>query len=193
MNNYFDNLNKVPYVYKKNQIIKSEGDVCDYIYYILEGEVKAYTYTSEENVYLINTIKENDIFGDIPLFSSNNIFLGNVIASKATKLILISKSEFLDLCKNENFLALYLKHNNDKFLNLQNRLKVLSQKNIREKVLFYLNKKSFALQSNIIPIESKEKLAEYLNIPRPSLSRELIKLKNDGLIDFDRHHIILSK
>jgi Mn-dependent DtxR family transcriptional regulator len=27
-------------------------------------------------------------------------------------------------------------------------------------------------------------MAELLNIPRPSLSRELIKMKQDGLIDF---------
>ncbi|HSQ33719.1 MAG TPA: helix-turn-helix domain-containing protein, partial [Peptostreptococcaceae bacterium] len=34
---------------------------------------------------------------------------------------------------------------------------------------------------------SKQRLSEYLGIPRPSLSRELMNMKNDGLIDYDRN------
>ena len=36
---------------------------------------------------------------------------------------------------------------------------------------------------------TKEKLAESLGITRPSLSRELINMKDLGLIDYSRSHI----
>ena len=55
--------------------------------------------------------------------------------------------------------------------------------------MFYLLSEQKRLNSNIIPINGKEQLAKYLNIPRPSLSRELINLKEKGIIDFDRYQI----
>ena len=38
---------------------------------------------------------------------------------------------------------------------------------------------------------SKEKLALYLNIPRPSLSRELANMAKDNIIKYDRKSITL--
>ena len=78
------------------------------------------------------------------------------------------------------------------YLKLQNRLKVLSQKSIREKILFYLEQKTEHKHTNKIYIHSKKELAEYLNIPRPSLSRELIKLQEENIISFNKHYIILN-
>ena len=48
-------------------------------------------------------------------------------------------------------------------------------------------------KSDTIYISSKDKLARYLNVTRPSLSRELINMKNDELIDFGKHFIKLNK
>ena len=38
---------------------------------------------------------------------------------------------------------------------------------------------------------TKEKLAESLGTTRPSLSRELINMKELGLIDYNRSHILI--
>ncbi len=189
MINYFEKAKGTIKNYNKGEIIKNEGDTCENIFYIISGEIKAYTYSYLENQFLINTIYEKNIFGDIPLFSTNNKYLGNIIASKKSTIKIISKNEFLNMCEDKSFLSLYLRYIDDKFLLLQNRLKVLSQKSIREKILFMISKK----QNKILNFDTKEKLAEYLNIPRPSLSRELILLKDEGIIDYNRHSIILKK
>ena len=42
---------------------------------------------------------------------------------------------------------------------------------------------------NITLAHDRRKTAELLNIPRPSLSRELINLKNEKIIDFNRNEI----
>ena len=36
-------------------------------------------------------------------------------------------------------------------------------------------------------------MGELLNVPRPSLSRELTNMKNEGIIDFDRNTIKILK
>jgi CRP-like cAMP-binding protein len=38
---------------------------------------------------------------------------------------------------------------------------------------------------------SRREMAEQFGIPRPSLSRELVSMKKDGLIDFDRQTITI--
>ena len=59
--------------------------------------------------------------------------------------------------------------------------------------MFFLISKSKQINSKAIPINSKESLSKYLNIERPSLSRELAKLKKEELIDYDRHFIYIKK
>ena len=36
---------------------------------------------------------------------------------------------------------------------------------------------------------TRKKMAEMLDVPRPSLSRELINMRNEGIIDFDKNVI----
>ena len=55
--------------------------------------------------------------------------------------------------------------------------------------MFYLKTKQKQLNTNKIPIQNKETLAKLLNIPRPSLSRELINLKNKGIIKYNKYII----
>ena len=74
-------------------------------------------------------------------------------------------------------------------MKLQGKVKILSQKTIREKILFYIKNEIKRTKNKTIKINSKEELAKILNIPRPSLSRDLILLKEDGYIFYDRDTI----
>lgn len=78
----------------------------------------------------------------------------------------------------------------EKVLILNNKIKSLSLKTVKQKVVDYILQECISQKTNSIKLKgSKEDLALYLGIPRPSLSRELIKLRDEGLIDFDRHFI----
>ena len=74
----------------------------------------------------------------------------------------------------------------------QEKIKVYSQNNIEDRILFYLFEESKKQNTKIIKIKSKENLALLLNIPRPSLSRSLIKLKEKSLIEYDKYSITLK-
>jgi hypothetical protein len=74
----------------------------------------------------------------------------------------------------------------------QEKIKIYSQNNIEDRILFYLFEESKRTNSKTIKIKSKENLALLLNIPRPSLSRSLIKLKEKSLIDYGKHFIKLE-
>ncbi len=83
----------------------------------------------------------------------------------------------------ENFLSLL----SNKLLMLNRKVKVLSSDSIRQKICTFLIKE-YKVQKNTklhIPL-SRKAMAEHMGIQRPSLSRELIKMKEDGLIEYDK-------
>ena len=99
---------------------------------------------------------------------------------------IIDKEELLEIIKNDSKIAfLLLNKISSQAFDLNNRVKLLSKRSIRSKICYYLlniykekNSLTFTLEYN------KEQWADILNIERPSLSRELIKLKKEGIIDY---------
>ncbi len=177
--------------YKKNDIVFNEGAICNYLGLVISGNINIVTFTYNEKEYQINSINENSIFGQNILFQ-NQKYLGTGIATKETTVLYISKNELLELFTNSTFTTNFLTLTTKITLNLQKKIKLLSQKEIRDKIIFLLLENARETQKKAYFFESKEKLAQFLNITRPSLSRELIKMKRENLIDFDKHYIILK-
>ena len=74
------------------------------------------------------------------------------------------------------------------------RLKPLSRKTVRERFIVYLyeHKKKDALVVDIMHTQSQ--LAEYLNVSRPALSKEINKMMKEGLVIMEGKRIeILDK
>ena len=177
--------------YAEGTLLFHEGDECELLGIILKGQVVISTVTLLGKEYTINILNKNEIFGDTLLFSEKTLYLGNIITSKDSEILYISKELLMKMFKEQNFLINFLSLTSEKSLTLRNRLKLFSHNNIRDRILFYLSAKSKELKTNVIPIKSKEILAQILNIPRPSLSRELIKLKDEKIIEYDKYYIKL--
>ncbi|WP_246578280.1 helix-turn-helix domain-containing protein [Clostridium frigoris] len=65
-------------------------------------------------------------------------------------------------------------------------------KTIRQCLIDFLLYESFSQNNLIIKLElTKKELAEKFGIQRPSLSRELNKMRMDGLIEYDAHSITI--
>ena len=188
--NYLHLLNEKHF--KKGSIIFFEGDECNYVSVIKKGEISIRTFNYDKETE-INLLHKDELFGDSLVLNSDNRYLGNVVAITDTILIMISKDNWLKLLENKTILKNYLEIVSSKVFKIQSRVKILSQKTIREKILFYLISEYKRTNNKEIKIKSKEALALYLNIPRPSLSRELILLKKDEIIDYNRYNITLLK
>ena len=196
--NIFNNVNIDKYKnklivksYQKNSLIFSEGEICVSLGIVISGQLKITT-LSQNSEYTINILNENDMFGDTLLFTKGKEYLGDVIATKDTTILFIKKEVLLELLKEQTFLLNFLQLNAEKNASVRNQLKLYSQKSISDRIMFYLNNESKKIKSKIIPIKSKEELAVILNIPRPSLSRELINLKAQGIIDYNKNYIELK-
>lgn len=175
--------------YPQDSLVFSEDENCLGLGIILSGQLTISTLSNNDKEYTINIIDENDIFGENLLFTDNNKYLGDGIATKNLRIIIIKKELLLEMFSDKIFLENYLHLIANKNTKLRQRLKLLSQKTIEDRIMFYLYSEQKRLKTKTIPILNKEILANTLNIPRPSLSRELIKLKEKGLIDYAKYFI----
>ena len=191
-NTNIDTSNYKRKIYKKNEIIFNEGENCKYIGLVETGNIRITTYTYNEKEYEIKNISENGLFGEFLIFSNSKYF-GTGIATKNTTILFITKNDLIKLMENNIFAENYLKLTSNINIKQQYKIKLLSQKEIRDKIMFLLVEHQKATNHNVYYFETKEKLASFLNITRPSLSRELKNMKKDNLIDYNINSITIKK
>lgn len=177
--------------YEANEIIANEGDICHGLYYIYEGDVVIKSIYRNGHESILKYVYEKEIFGDILLFSDYSAFPASIISLTKTKIGFVKKNDLIQYMNLHPDFSIHLieKISNQAF-ELNNRVKLLTKKNIRSKIAYFLVNESNKHNSLTFNLNiSREKMATLLNVERPSLSRELIKFKNDGIIDFYRQTI----
>lgn len=178
--------------YKKDMIVYNEHDLCDRLGLIHSGELKLIHYTLNGDERVLATLKKGDVFGDFLINSITPFYPGNLVVSRACEVSFLEKDKLNDLLKsNELFRHYYLSQLSHKALMLNQHNKILLQPNLEEKISMWLSYETLSSQDNKIKITSKEELANYFNVARPSLSRTLSNMKEKALIDYDRHYIYL--
>lgn len=82
--------------YKKLEVIFEEGKQPTHYYQILSGEVKMNNYNDDGREFIQSIFYENQCFGEPPLFI-DKAYPANAVAVEDTKLLVITKEQFLDL------------------------------------------------------------------------------------------------
>lgn len=181
--------------YRKNSIICFENEKCETMDVVLEGSLFVQKIDEAGNVLTFVEFRPGNIFGENLLFSHNNIYPMTIAAKTDCLVLKIKKDLILELCRiNQGFLLKFLESVSDKTVILTDKINFLSMKTIREKMVDFLNYESHRQGSRSIRLEfSKKELADRFGIQRPSLSRELARMRDEGLIDFDARTITLKK
>lgn len=180
-------------IFKRGDCIFTALDECNEVGFIEEGKISISTHTFSYKEFEINSLGPNSSYGSFLVFSSKPMYLGTAIALKQTKVHIFTKDNLLKAFEDKQFLNNYLNILADVSLSVQKKVKILSQGTIEDKILFILFSNYQETKSLSIKIKSKESFARYLCVTRPSLSRELIRLKNKNVLDFNRNSITLNK
>lgn len=177
--------------YEKGEIIAQEEDECNFLGLIIEGDIIIERLYPSGKEIIMKRLKAGDVFGEALIFSEINKYPATVMAGEKCKILYLTKDEIIKLFSyNAKFMENFMRLLSEKVIILNNKIKMLSLKTVKQKVADYILQECIIQKSNIIKLtSSKENIALYIGIPRPSLSRELIKLRDEGLIEFDRHSI----
>lgn len=179
--------------YAKNRIIYLQGESCSHLDLVLSGKVSVQRIDEADRVLRIEDFHPGDLLGANLLFSTLKAYPMTVVAEEDTVLLSLGEKEVLALCIGDShFLRAFLQAISDKTLLLTNTISVISPKSLRQKILDYLQDEIRLQGKNPIQLErSKTKLAQSLGVQRTSLSRELQKMKKEGLVTYDRLTITL--
>lgn len=191
--NWFDSSNFSVVSYKKGDFIYLENDECTTMDIVLSGMVSLQKIDENGNVLTIANFTKADVLGANLLFSSSSLYHTTSTCLKDCVLIKLTKSLVLNLCQNnEYFLRAFLGLLSDKTIYISGILHNLAHKSIRDMIITFLKTEYIRQKSNIIKLNiTKQELAEKFGVQRPSLSRELKKMRNDELIEYDAKSITI--
>lgn len=176
--------------YKKEDIVYNEGEVCNHLSFVLDGEISVRTYSLNGKEEILNIIYPGGIFGDIISYSNKSTYIGHIISNKNSVVAHIKKTDWITLIQNnETLLINFLNHLTNKTFKTKMDNKLLLHKNIEDRIYFYLNTQIDKKKTRKIYITSVTNLANELNLPRPSVSRSLSIMETKGLIKRNKKEI----
>jgi len=188
-------LNPKVYRYSKNELVAIEGDQLTGLGVVLAGDVVVTRENAVGNRIIIATNGPGGMFGEIAAFAGNFMWPATIIARETCEVMFLPSEKIVGSCENacvshKLMIANVLKIISLKALLLNKKIDYLVIKSMRGKVCAFLldQFKKQGKQTFVIPLKRNE-LADFLNVSRPSLSREMGKLRDEGIIEFHRASI----
>lgn len=180
--------------YKKNSVIMQENEPCRSIGFVLSGSLSVLQLSPTGEMMKIEMFGEGDCFGPALLYSCEPFYPYTLFTSSPTDILYLSFSQIEALLKasfvfNINYIAFL----SNRVLLFKNKIQILSQKDVRSRLLLYFSNEAkkaggltFALTS------SKTEIADLLGVARPSVSRELKRMQEDGLLLVDKRQVTIK-
>lgn len=185
--------------YEKDETILYAGNVSEHMGLVLEGSVTIESNDVWGNRTILSHIEKGGTFAETYALLEDEPMLVDVIANEKSN-ILFLRIGSLNLLQQDispwrvKLIGNLLRISSQKNLHLTGRSFHTAPKSIRGRVMAYLN--SVSLQKNKIDFDipfDRQQLADYLNVERSALSRELSNMQQDGLIIVRRNHFEIAK
>jgi len=176
---------------KQREIIVAYGQSFQGIGVIARGKVALTKETYSGNRIIMGILDAGEIFGETVAFSNSKVWPVTVLAQEDGILLFLPPHKIVGTCSNicashSTLIMNMLKILSNRAFMLDKKIEHISAKNIRGKIGGYLLD-LYHQQNNTsltLPMKRHE-LADYLNIARPSLSREMASMRDAGIIEFD--------
>lgn len=182
--------------YKKDEIIFSQGAKPVNITILISGSV-VISNDSSMGKRTIMAIFRNpgELFGEVFLFLNKEEYDHYAqVLSEAEILLMPKEYIFAENAKNKyhsKLLANMLSIFASKSYYLNKRVQILSCGSLRQKIAKLILQETKDGKSANIRM-NREELADFLNAARPSVSRELMKMQDEGLIEVQKDRIIIK-
>lgn len=179
--------------FRKGDIIAFEDENMKHIGIVLSGAVDMVKEDLWGNKTMLVRSRKNDVFGETFACGSDNLSVVTFLVSEDAQVLFLPFNRVMHSCTMacqfhhrliENMVRVIADKNRD----LMRKVEVVSKRSIREKLLAYLSIQAQIQQSRYFEIPlGRVELAEYLCVDRSALTRELAKMKEDKVIDYDRN------
>ena len=179
--------------YEKNAVIFHIGQMTEEIGVVVNGCIHIENIDLLGNKSILSDISAGQVFAETYAFCEEPLMVDVVAAADSTILFLNVKKMLLPQYNSyhwqttmRNNLLISAMHKN---LILSQRIFCTTSKTIRGRILTYLSAQALK-QNNARSFEipfDRQQLADYLNVDRSALSKELGKMQEEGIITFRKN------
>ncbi|WP_077211162.1 Crp/Fnr family transcriptional regulator [Bacillus dakarensis] len=183
---------------KKNKFIFQEGMDAEELYIILSGKIQISKITADGRELSLRICGENDIFGELTLFTSSPKFLLSAKAIENAEIVAVKKDVIEREIFNNSALAFeFMKWMSDHFRKTQTKFRDLvlnGKKGALYSTLIRMTN-SYGVQKNDgilidLPLTNQE-LANFCGTSRESTNRILNELKKESVISINKGKIVI--
>lgn len=177
--------------YEEGRRVAFRGDPYEELCIILKGSLQAEINDIEGHTLTVETLAAPQVVASAVFFSSARRLPVDLVAKTAVTLLRIPRPEVLRLLReHEAMLQALLTDMGDRLQFLAQRLRMNQFGSIRQKLAVYLldhvqgHRRGTGAQRLRIP-NTRQELADIFGVARPSVSRVIAELEEEGLIRSD--------
>ena len=179
--------------YKKGEYVLRQGEHLDDITVLVDGELHIQRDDYWGNRAIVDRIAVGEMFGEAYIAPESGALLNDVIAVEDSTVMFFDVKRIITVCSSAcRFHSMVVQNLffaiSEKNRKLVQKLGYISKRSTRKKLMSYLSEEAKRNNSSsfIIPF-NRQQLADFLSVDRSAMSNELCKMRDEGLLEFNKN------
>ena len=183
--------------YKKGEYVLRQGEYSDNLMVLAEGKLHIQRDDYWGNRSIINMVSMGEMFGEAYAAPESGAIMNDVLAVEDSTVILFNVKRIITVCPSACRFHSAVVQNlfyaiSEKNRKLVQKITFMTKRTTREKLIAYLSEEARRQNSSEFSIPfNRQNLADYLSVDRSAMSNELCKMRDEGMIAFEKNRFVL--
>ena len=184
-------------IYKKGEYVLRQGEHLDKILVLVGGKLHIQRDDYWGNRSIINMVSIGEMFGEAYVAPESGTLMNDVLAVEDSAVIFFDIKRIITVCSSAcRFHSMVVQNLffaiSEKNRMLVQKLTFMTKRTTREKLIAYLSEEEKRQNSSEFSIPfNRQQLADFLSVDRSAMSNELCKMRDEGLIQFEKNQFNL--
>jgi CRP-like cAMP-binding protein len=175
--------------FEADQVIIHEGEACEAVYFILDGEVRIFKLSQQGRQQILVNLKSGKAFNTVPVFLNDSINPANAIANTPVTLLILYKDQIDEAIRRCPDLALvFISEFAERLYHLSNLASDLALQSVRSRLASFILEQ---LADNKSTRWTHEEIASHIGTVREVISRTIRDFEKKGYIRKERQRLII--
>ena len=183
--------------YKKGEFVLRQGEHLCVIVVLVDGKLHIQKDDYWGNRSILGLIEVGEMFGEAYVSPESSSLLNDVVAVEDSTAIFFDVKRIITTCPSAcRFHSMVVQNMffaiSEKNRKLVQKLGHMSKRTTREKLISYLSEEAGRQNSSSFSIPfNRQQLADFLSVDRSAMSNELCKMRDEGLLEFEKNRFRL--